>query len=462
MANSSENYMQFYHVPQQSRREKLRYSHDEEVLLLSNPNNLLYCTANPNQQQQHQQQQIYLSLSSSTASAAASSMCHQAMPRQQLGPFTGYAEILSRSKFLEPARLLLEDICNVGGVVVNSENVEGLDAFLMEVDREILTGSRMDGRMGSGAAADQQDQAQLEWKETKLVSMLDEVYRRYKLYYQQVQSVIASFESVPGLSSAAPYAAMSFKAMSKHFKCLKNAMLEQLVHINKGTAMKESFLQEESNSGFGQINRFGSNNYNSLRQPHIWRPQRGLPERAVAVLRSWLFDHFLHPYPSDTDKQMLAKQTGLTRNQVSNWFINARVRLWKPMVEEIHSLEVREAAKTDTNQNNNALDKQSHHPSSSTATLFNGGQTSSSKRPHDDMSRTVNPSQIIDQDPSYDNLVTYNSGFNVVPNGGVSLTLGLHHPFGLGLEECSDPYALGSYGGQDRHLLHDFVGEALL
>jgi hypothetical protein len=27
-----------------------------------------------------------------------------------------------------------------------------------------------------------------------------------------------------------------------------------------------------------------------------WRPQRGLPERAVAVLRAWLFEHFLHPY----------------------------------------------------------------------------------------------------------------------------------------------------------------------
>ncbi|KAL6510934.1 hypothetical protein OROGR_022058 [Orobanche gracilis] len=49
-------------------------------------------------------------------------------------------------------------------------------------------------------------------------------------------------------------------------------------------------------------------------------------------------------YPTDTDKHMLAAQTGLTRNQVclvSNWFINARVRVWKPMVEEIHMLETK-------------------------------------------------------------------------------------------------------------------------
>lgn len=30
--------------------------------------------------------------------------------------------------------------------------------------------------------------------------------------------------------------------------------------------------------------------------------------------------------------------------QVSNWFINARVRLWKPMVEEIHALETKRLA----------------------------------------------------------------------------------------------------------------------
>ncbi|KAJ6804422.1 homeobox protein BEL1-like protein [Iris pallida] len=73
-----------------------------------------------------------------------------------------------------------------------------------------------------------------------------------------------------------------------------------------------------------------------------WRPQRGLPERSVTVLRAWLFEHFLHPYPSDVDKHILSRQTGLSRSQVSNWFINARVRLWKPMVEEMYLEETKE------------------------------------------------------------------------------------------------------------------------
>lgn len=27
----------------------------------------------------------------------------------------------------------------------------------------------------------------------------------------------------------------------------------------------------------------------------LWRPQRGLPERSVSVLRDWMFQNFLHP-----------------------------------------------------------------------------------------------------------------------------------------------------------------------
>jgi hypothetical protein len=72
---------------------------------------------------------------------------------------------------------------------------------------------------------------------------------------------------------------------------------------------------------------------------HSWRPQRGLPENSVSILRAWLFEHFLNPYPKDSEKLTLARQTGLSRSQIANWFINARVRLWKPMVEDMYKEE---------------------------------------------------------------------------------------------------------------------------
>ena len=53
------------------------------------------------------------------------------------------------------------------------------------------------------------------------------------------------------------------------------------------------------------------------------------------VLREWLFQHFDRPYPTDQDKHLLSSITGLSRTQVSNWFINARVRIWQPLVMEL-------------------------------------------------------------------------------------------------------------------------------
>ncbi|CAO3577717.1 unnamed protein product [Absidia cylindrospora] len=65
------------------------------------------------------------------------------------------------------------------------------------------------------------------------------------------------------------------------------------------------------------------------------RKRRGnLPKAVTTVLRDWLADHKLHPYPTDEEKLYLSQQTNLTLNQVSNWFINARRRILIPMLEE--------------------------------------------------------------------------------------------------------------------------------
>lgn len=46
----------------------------------------------------------------------------------------------------------------------------------------------------------------------------------------------------------------------------------------------------------------------------------------------WLEDHKENPYPTDFQKDELVKITGLQRSQVSNWFINARRRIWRPVI----------------------------------------------------------------------------------------------------------------------------------
>ncbi|CAI9621072.1 unnamed protein product [Staurois parvus] len=50
-------------------------------------------------------------------------------------------------------------------------------------------------------------------------------------------------------------------------------------------------------------------------------------------MRSWLFQHIGHPYPTEDEKKQIAAQTNLTLLQVNNWFINARRRILQPMLD---------------------------------------------------------------------------------------------------------------------------------
>ncbi|KHN81503.1 Homeobox protein Meis3 [Toxocara canis] len=52
-----------------------------------------------------------------------------------------------------------------------------------------------------------------------------------------------------------------------------------------------------------------------------------LSTKAVDTLKSWLFLHASHPYPSEDQKALLSKETGLQMVQINNWFINARRRI---------------------------------------------------------------------------------------------------------------------------------------
>ncbi|XP_014673250.1 PREDICTED: homeobox protein PKNOX2-like, partial [Priapulus caudatus] len=64
------------------------------------------------------------------------------------------------------------------------------------------------------------------------------------------------------------------------------------------------------------------------------RTKRGvLPKHATNIMRSWLFQHIVHPYPTEDEKRQIAGQTNLSILQVNNWFINARRRILQPMLD---------------------------------------------------------------------------------------------------------------------------------
>ncbi|KAI7758752.1 hypothetical protein LZL87_012258 [Fusarium oxysporum] len=62
--------------------------------------------------------------------------------------------------------------------------------------------------------------------------------------------------------------------------------------------------------------------------------KNGLPSKigtrfskeALKTLRDWLNSHSDHPYPDEEEREMLQRQTGLNKTQISNWLTNARRR----------------------------------------------------------------------------------------------------------------------------------------
>ncbi|KAI9468073.1 MAG: hypothetical protein EXX96DRAFT_591831 [Benjaminiella poitrasii] len=64
------------------------------------------------------------------------------------------------------------------------------------------------------------------------------------------------------------------------------------------------------------------------------KKRRGnLPKEVTEFLKHWLILHKEHPYPTEKEKQVLADETHLSVNQISNWFINARRRILQPLLE---------------------------------------------------------------------------------------------------------------------------------
>ncbi|XP_039164229.1 homeobox protein ATH1 [Eucalyptus grandis] len=174
-----------------------------------------------------------------------------------------------------------------------------------------------------------------EAKKAQLLTLLQVVDDRYNQCLDEIHTVISAFHAATELDPKI-HTRFALHTISILYKNLRErisnyilAMGEDFGHSSTGDrarSFEASFIQRQW--ALQQLKR---------KDQQLWRPQRGLPEKSVSVLRAWMFQNFLHPYPKDAEKHLLALKSGLTRSQVSNWFINARVRLWKPMIEEMYS-----------------------------------------------------------------------------------------------------------------------------
>ncbi|CAI0437897.1 unnamed protein product [Linum tenue] len=416
-------------------------------------------------------------------------------PNPSMYGMTSIARTIPNSKYLKAAQQLLDEVVNVRKALRHADKDKS-----QKTNENEMNNSSKEGDSGSKNASElsHSERQELQNKLTKLLSMLDEVDRRYKQYYHQMQIVVSSFDVIAGCGAAKPYTALALQTISRHFRCLRDAINGQIKTVRKSLGEQET---SENSKGVAitrlryvdqQLRQQRALQQLGMMQQHSWRPQRGLPENSVSILRAWLFEHFLHPYPKDSDKIMLARQTGLTRGQVSNWFINARVRLWKPMVEEMYKEELGDAE----------MDSNSSSETAAARALSRADMRSSEDQGEEmqQQHQSVTSSSATEQAMNEaigggggDNrfmaaaaaayqmqeMGRYGSG----SSGGVSLTLGLQHCEGGGGGlpisgashhhqnqgfvsmrggetrefECVNPGSRQQHRFNSSHLLHDFV-----
>ncbi|KAJ6919484.1 hypothetical protein NC651_013443 [Populus alba x Populus x berolinensis] len=208
------------------------------------------------------------------------------------GSSFGVVNVLRNSKYVRAAQELLEEFCSVGRGQFKKSKFGR---------QNTNPSSNNNPGGGGGSSSSTKDPLPLSAAD-RIEHQRKKVEKRYNHYCEQMQMVVNSFDLIMGFGAAVPYTALAQKAMSRHFRCLKEAISAQLKHSCE-------LLGDKDGAGTSAITKGET--------PRL-------------------------KYPSDADKHLLARQTGLSRNQVSNWFINARVRLWKPMVEEMYQQEAKE------------------------------------------------------------------------------------------------------------------------
>ncbi|KAK8649371.1 hypothetical protein V6N13_130100 [Hibiscus sabdariffa] len=299
------------------------------------------------------------------------------------------------SKLLKATQELLDEVVTVNGTQITKNDSAKKTSEDNSNSSEAIGESSVAGDGSGGGEANGKHETELtsaerqeiQMKKTELISMLHEVDQRYRQYHHQMQVVVSSFEQAVGIGSAKTYTTLALKTISKQFRRLKDAITAQIRAANKSLSQEDYHGGKiEGSSRLKLVNHHLRQQQElqqlGMIQQNAWRPQRGLPERSVSVLRAWLFEHFLHPYPKE--KIMLAKQTGLTRSQVSNWFINARVRLWKPIVEEMYLEEIKEHeqnySEDKTSKSHNNEDSTSKSTALDRSCVDNMAKSSSSKQ----------------------------------------------------------------------------------
>ncbi|CAA7410046.1 unnamed protein product [Spirodela intermedia] len=246
------------------------------------------------------------------------------------------------SRYMSMVEQVLAEVA--GYALENLSELDDPSAWIEDGTRSSFSSS-CSSKRGASASASSKDFAHSPGdvrshgyvEKTDLITLLEAVDGGYNRCLVQMHSVMSKFQVATSSGVAHTPARLALRAISRFHGSLRDKITTQILSAGEHAGGGRGAAGEKERSIESSIHKQWASQQLRRNDQQTWRPQRGLPEKSVSVLRAWMFQNFLHPYPKDSEKHLLAIKSGLTRSQVSNWFINARVRLWKPMIEEMHS-----------------------------------------------------------------------------------------------------------------------------
>ena len=131
-----------------------------------------------------------------------------------------------------------------------------------------------------------------------------------------------------------------------------------------------------------------------------------LPTHVVDYLKTWLMspEHINHPYPSEAEKARMVADTGIDIKRLNNWFVNNRIRFWKPRYEAMQKQLRPEERSTKIVKSNSLLSSETNSAPSPTE-LSRRSQQSRNNFGAQEVTRSDLPTpKLFDQKVEFGNL----------------------------------------------------------
>ena len=103
----------------------------------------------------------------------------------------------------------------------------------------------------------------------------------------------------------------------------------------------DDFLFQRTDGPIEEKTMIGPKQNNESDAHKVRRERLTCLKKAAPILEKWLELHKEDPYPSYEEKYLLCKRASLTFQQITNWFINKRIRMAKKHRKKISSTDKR-------------------------------------------------------------------------------------------------------------------------